>query len=85
MNTGSSIRATASTKQKKQTNMEATLILKDGSYAIYKTNAVYGGTYSVVNHANKTAKIGLCLDAAFDLFSELTLEAKLKENGLIES
>jgi len=62
---------------------EKTEILKYKGFILYKTNPVYGGCYAIVNNNNKTAKTGLSLNAAFDLFNELTLEATLRESKLI--
>jgi len=54
------------------------LIIKDGGIAIYKTaDPIMGGNYSVINFKNKTAKSALCLDAAYEIFNQLTRESEL--------
>ena len=61
------------------------LIVKDGNFAIYKTIApLMGGNYSVVSLKDKTAQSSLCLDAAFEIFRQLTLEATLRANNMID-
>ena len=60
------------------------IIIKDGDYAIYKTvEPIMGGNYSVINSKDKTAKSGLCLDGAYEIFKQLTLEATLMDNNMI--
>jgi hypothetical protein len=49
-----------------------TKIIEDGNFAIFRTESVLGGEYSVVNLTNNKAKIGLCLDAAYEIFNKLT-------------
>lgn len=61
------------------------LIVKDGNFAIYKTKKpILGGNYSVIDFSKKQAKNALCLDAAYELFRELTLKQTLIDNKMIE-
>jgi len=69
----------------KMKDTKGRLIIKDGDFAIYKTiEPILGGNYSVINFKDKTAKSALCLDAAYDIFKQLTLENTLRINNMIE-
>lgn len=49
------------------------LLSKCGDLAIIKMpEPVFGGWYAVVKISERRAKTGLCLDAAMDIFKELT-------------
>ena len=66
-------------------NTKGKLIIKDGDFAIYKTiEPIMGGSYSVINFKDKVAKSALCLEAAYEIFKQLTLEAELRANNMIE-
>ena len=61
------------------------LIIKDGDFAIYKTDEpIAGGSYSVINFKDRVAKSSLCLDAAYEIFKQQTLESELRAKNMIE-
>lgn len=66
--------------------MERTLIAKEGNLSLYRlSQPIYGGLYAVVDSRSKKAKTGLNLSAAFEIYTKLTLEQALHNNGLIET